>query len=163
MSGSSANNAAGVYGALGVASVGNIPGARMGAVSWHDSSGNLWLYGGYGFDEFNPAPGTLNDLWKYSIATNQWTWISGGKSTGASPAYVTKDVASTLNTPGGLLGSIGWTTSDGHLWFFGGASNLAANTSYNNLWEFNPTDSTWTFRSGAGKTGLSYNNNVFGR
>ena len=162
VSGSSAANASGIYGIQGISSARNVPGARMGAVSWHDSSGNLWLYGGYGFDELNLLPGTLNDLWKFSITTNEWTWVSGSKSTGASPAYGAKDVASTSNTPGGLLGAIGWTSKDGHLWFFGGASDLATTTTYNNLWEFNPGDSTWTFRSGAGKTGSSYSTNVSG-
>ena len=31
---------------------------------WVDSSGNLWLFGGLGFDS-NGSPGYLNDLWEF--------------------------------------------------------------------------------------------------
>ena len=50
VSGNNSVNAAGVYGTQGVASASNYPGARYGAVSWIDSSGSLWLFGGYGYD-----------------------------------------------------------------------------------------------------------------
>jgi len=33
-------------------------------VSWSDASGNLWLFGGEGFDSTG-TEGTLNDLWEY--------------------------------------------------------------------------------------------------
>jgi hypothetical protein len=48
MSGSSTAGAAGDYGTLGVASASNVPSAREEALSWTDSSGNLWLFGGKG-------------------------------------------------------------------------------------------------------------------
>jgi N-acetylneuraminic acid mutarotase len=54
----------GVYGTLGTPAAANIPGGREFAVSWTDASGNLWLFGGFGFD----STGTYawdNDLWKY--------------------------------------------------------------------------------------------------
>jgi len=53
----------GVYGTLGVAAAGNIPGGREAASGWTDSSGNLWLFGGYGYDASGNL-GYLNDLWK---------------------------------------------------------------------------------------------------
>ena len=40
----------GVYGALGVPAAGNTPGGRNGSASWTDSSGNLWLFGGWTYD-----------------------------------------------------------------------------------------------------------------
>ena len=55
MSGSNATNQNGVYGTKGVASSSNAPGARQLAVSWTDNSGNLWLFGGYGY----PASGGI--------------------------------------------------------------------------------------------------------
>lgn len=64
MSGSNAENASGVYGTLGVASTSNAPGGRYLAVSWTDSSGNLWLFGGMGYDSTGTV-GYLNDLWRY--------------------------------------------------------------------------------------------------
>ncbi len=36
--------------------------------SWIDSSGNLWLFGGYGYDSTGTV-GKLNDLWQYSPTT----------------------------------------------------------------------------------------------
>jgi hypothetical protein len=66
MSGSGINTAdtSGGYGTLGVPAAGNVPGARTGAVSWIDPSGNLWLFGGWGYDSTNTL-GDLNDLWRY--------------------------------------------------------------------------------------------------
>lgn len=57
-------NQKGVYGTLGSAAASNVPGARLWAASWMDSSGNLWLFGGYGYDSAGNL-GQLNDLWKY--------------------------------------------------------------------------------------------------
>jgi len=60
----------GVYGTLGSASPGNLPGARLGAVGWTDNSGNLWIFGGIGFATSGPQ-GYLNDLWKFDIVSNE--------------------------------------------------------------------------------------------
>jgi hypothetical protein len=54
----------GLYGSLGVPAAGNTPGSRNSAVSWSDAEGNLWLFGGEGFDK-NGILGALNDLWAY--------------------------------------------------------------------------------------------------
>ena len=55
---------AGVYSALGTPESTNVVGGRLGAVSWVDASGNLWLFGGQGYDSTG-AQGNLNDLWEY--------------------------------------------------------------------------------------------------
>jgi hypothetical protein len=52
----------GGYGTLGVPSGVNLPGGRSAASSWNDSSGNVWLFGGQGYDA-NQTFGMLNDLW----------------------------------------------------------------------------------------------------
>ena len=49
MTGASSTNAYGNYGTIVVAAAGNSPGARIGAVSWKDKTGNLWLFGGFGY------------------------------------------------------------------------------------------------------------------
>ncbi|NHI94857.1 MAG: galactose oxidase [Candidatus Lokiarchaeota archaeon] len=54
----------GTYGTKGVADAVNIPGARQNSAIWMDASGNLWLFGGNGYD--NEIYGYLNDLWKYT-------------------------------------------------------------------------------------------------
>ena len=45
--GSNTPGASGVYGTQGVAAATNVPRARDGGVTWTDSSGNLWLFGGF--------------------------------------------------------------------------------------------------------------------
>ena len=64
--GDSTTDNAGVYGTQGTAASTNKPGARQSSGSWMDASGNLWLFGGFGY----PASGngTLNDLWKLGTA-----------------------------------------------------------------------------------------------
>ncbi|MCY7422822.1 MAG: hypothetical protein LH478_13915, partial [Chitinophagaceae bacterium] len=62
---STANTTGGVYGTQGTQSALNKPGGRNSSVSWTDATGNLWLFGGYGY----ASGGTntyLNDLWKLS-------------------------------------------------------------------------------------------------
>lgn len=58
------SGAPGVYGTQGTAAAANTPGARIGAVPWVDASGNLWLFGGEGYDGTG-AQGYLNDSWRY--------------------------------------------------------------------------------------------------
>ena len=53
MSGSNSAGQTGLYGTPGVASSSNVPGARFLAVSWIDSSDQLWLFGGV---DSNGAP-----------------------------------------------------------------------------------------------------------
>jgi len=62
-------------------------------VSWTDSNGNFWLFGGYGFDSGGNY-GSLNDLWEFNPTTNEWTWM-GGSSTiaGATGIYGSIGVA----------------------------------------------------------------------
>src|SRR4029079_318480 len=60
-------NQSGVYGTKGIAATGNKPGARDFSATWKDNTGNLWLFGGLGYD--NSSVGYLNDLWKYNPST----------------------------------------------------------------------------------------------
>ena len=50
VSGSNTRNQVGVYGTKGVPDAANVPGARSDSISWTDSTGNLWLFGGDGYD-----------------------------------------------------------------------------------------------------------------
>jgi hypothetical protein len=73
VSGSNTINASGIYGTLGTTSVSNVPGARGsggggGSISWTDSSGNFWLFGGSGYDSTG-TEGYLNDLWEFNSTT----------------------------------------------------------------------------------------------
>ncbi len=130
----------GVYGSLGVAAAGNVPGARSGAATWIDSAGDLWLFGGN--EEVSTGSSYLNDLWEFNTTTHEWTWVAGsnsGSSYGAGAVYGTMATASTVTTPGAQNDSAHWTDNNHNLWLFDG-----------NLWEFNPTTKEWTWVSGWG-------------
>jgi N-acetylneuraminic acid mutarotase len=149
MGGSSTGNQAGVYGALGVPAAGNIPGGRDSAVSWTDNMGNLWLFGGDGYDA-NGNEGGLNDLWEYNPSTNQWTWMGGSITAGSdhlsgplSPpgVYGTLGTPASGNLPGSRDSAVSWTDKSGNFWLFGGAGIDAMGNfgTLNDLWEYQPT------------------------
>jgi N-acetylneuraminic acid mutarotase len=144
----------GYYGTKGIADSSNKPGARFDAVSWTDEDGNLWLFGGQGYDS-SGQPGWLNDLWKYNIATNEWTWESGSDRRGAFGVYGTKGEPGPENVPGGRLSAVAWIDPQGRLWLFGGTGNDAADNAgrLNDLWMFDPASRQWTWMSGSGVRG----------
>ena len=89
----------GVYGTQGTADAANKPGARHAGVSWMDASGNLWLFGGIGYDE-NGNASYLNDLWRYNPSTNEWTWEKGDKIKDQSGIYGIQGTAAATNQTG---------------------------------------------------------------
>ena len=142
----------GVYGTRGVASANNVPPPRDSSVSWTDSSGNLWLFGGEGFTS-GSASGMFNDLWEFVPATKEWTWVSGSNTTGSAGIYGTQGVASPANSPGARGSSSGgtalsWTDSSGNLWLFGGDSG-------DDLWEFSTSTKEWTWVRGSSTGGIA--------
>ncbi len=150
VSGGNADNASGVYGALSTAAASNVPGARQAASSWIDSSGNLWLFGGYGYDSTGGV-GYLNDLWQYSLSSGAWTWVSGGSGDNATGAYGTQGTASASNLPAARQAANSWIDSSSNLWLFGGAGyDSTGGTGYlNDLWRYSPSSGQWTWVSGS--------------
>jgi N-acetylneuraminic acid mutarotase len=132
ISGSNSYNAIGVYGTKGVASASNTPGARNSAFKWKDLNGNLWLFGGYGYGT-TATIGDLNDLWKFDVTTNQWTWVSGSSTINPAMVYGTMGVTTTSNVPNGRMGGTTWTDNAGNLWLYGGY-NAAGNRYQADLW-----------------------------
>jgi N-acetylneuraminic acid mutarotase len=150
VSGGIGGNASGVYGAPGIAAAGNVPGARYSASSWIDASGNLWLFGGIG-SAANGAVGNLNDLWRYSPSSGQWTWISGGTTVNVPGIYGAQLAAAASNVPGARQAASSWVDSSGNLWLFGGYGydSIADNGYLNDLWQYSPSTGVWTWISGA--------------
>ena len=147
VSGASTVNQVGVYGAQGTAAPSNVPGARTGAISWSDSSGNLWLFGAiFGYD-FSGNLGSLNDLWKFD-GTN-WAWVTGATTINQPGLYGTQGSASPSNVPGARGGSASWIDKNGNLWLFGGSGldSAGASGNLNDLWKFD--GSSWTWVSGS--------------
>jgi hypothetical protein len=137
MGGSNIANQRGTYGTLGIADVGNVPGARSGAVSWTDAAGNLWLFGGFGYDSVG-TEGFLNDLWKYSAG--KWAWMGGSNIANQQGNYGTQGVAAASNVPGARSEAVSWTDAVGNLWLFGGSVPAGA---INDLWEYSAGHWTW--------------------
>src|SRR6185312_8467254 len=117
MGGSDKADQRGVYGTLGKPAAANIPGGRRGAVTWMDSAGVLWLFGGFGYDSVG-TPGQLNDLWKFSAG--KWTWIGGSKLANQVGSYGTLGKPSASNIPGGRGQAVLCTDASGTVWLFGG-------------------------------------------
>ena len=153
-----------VYGTLGVPASGNTPGVRDYALSWTDTNGNLWLFGGTvstGTQESN-----LNDLWKFDPSTNEWGWMSGSSTVGSNcpvlgnsavpncgrnGTYGTLGTPAAGNTPGGRYQAANWVDSSGNFWLYGGlgfdgAGNWGA---LSDLWRFNPSTNQWTWMQGS--------------
>lgn len=173
------SGSAGTFGTLRQPSSENLPSARRSAVGWTDSSGNLWLFGGLGYDA-NGNQGVLNDLWEFIPSTNQWAWM-GGNSTRVCDPSVNGSVTSTTcagrpgvygklgvpdsaNIPGSRSNAVAWTDQDGYFWMFGGnfdARAIAGKSSggvdgyLNDLWELNPYTLNWTWMSGSASPACS--------
>ncbi len=148
VSGDITGNQPGVYGIKGIASSANRPGARGSAAGWTDTSGNLWLFGGYVYTTRGNTD--LNDLWKYVPSANQWTWISGD-SIYQPGVYGTKGIAASTNLPAARNEAVTWTDASGNLWLFGGRTYGGLNRGsavYNDLWRYTPSTGWWTWMSG---------------
>jgi len=149
MSGSNLPNQQGKYGTLGTAGPSNVPGARFGAVWGTDAAGNLWLFGGNGYDS-NGVPASLNDLWKYGGA--QWTWVSGSNVAYQPGAYGTQGMAALTNVPGARAYAASWVDTTGSFWLFGGVGldSTGSNSYLNDLWKYNAGEWTWMGGSNVG-------------
>ena len=152
-------NSPGVYGTQGIPSATNTPGGRSGSYTWIDSIGNLWLFGGGGFDSTTNT-GSLGDLWMFDVSQNQWVWIRGSStftavSTTKVYSYVgvygTLGTAQASNTPGSRSAGAQWTDQSGNIWLFGGWGTDSVGTwgVLNDIWEFNPATALWTWMGGS--------------
>jgi hypothetical protein len=126
------------------------PAARLGAATWTDSAGNLWLFGG------SDGGNYLNDLWEFNASTlsanftakaGQWTWQSG-----ANTQFVDQNGIYPPNAnpyPGARTNAVSWTDGSGNFWLFGGFGKDGPGTLgfLNDLWEY--SGGKWTFVSGS--------------
>jgi N-acetylneuraminic acid mutarotase len=126
----------GAYGTLSVPEPGNTPGSRVSPTSWTDKNGNLWLFGGVGFDVYGNGGNDgnfLNDLWEFVPATRLWAWMGGSNTTGLiASVYGQFRVPSAANFPSERWGSSTWTDKTGNLWLFGGEDDALEN----DLWKY---------------------------
>jgi Galactose oxidase, central domain/Kelch motif len=136
----------------------NTPGARYGAAGWTDKGGNLWMFGGNGWELTGKSPGApdtlnapMNDLWvcaMIGVDYCEWQLVGAYNTTYGTGIYanaqhegqsgVYTNLGSTYSVPtpvpGGRLGMATWTDNNGDLWLFGGSDGTEF---LNDLWEFN--------------------------
>ncbi|HMD76519.1 MAG TPA: kelch repeat-containing protein [Terracidiphilus sp.] len=153
----------GVYGTLGSPAAGNIPGSRIAASTWTGSGGNLWLFGGSGYDSQGNLT-ALNDLWEFSPATKEWAWMGGSSTSagcvtyqlglvicGGQPGvYGAMGTPAAGNIPGGRAAAASWIDGSGNFWLFGGQGydSAGASGNLNDLWEFDPSTNQWAWMGG---------------
>lgn len=146
VSGSDLVNQSGVYSGT------EVPGARDSAVTWIDGAGNLWLFGGNGYDSAGSV-GYLNDLWEFNPGTTTWSWVGGSNLAGQGGTYGVLGKSAHANVPGARYGGAGWLDKSGNLWLFGGFGkdgDTPTNTAeLNDLWQYNPVLSEWTWMGGS--------------
>jgi len=139
VSGSEWPGAGGVYGTQGVADPRNVPGSRYLSASWTGPDGRFWLFGGEGFYS-ESGFGTLNDLWRYDPAANEWTWVGGVDAADQPGSYVTKNTPDLSNAPGGRYYALSWLDAVGRFWLWGGGGvdSVKDENNLNDLWYFTP-------------------------
>jgi hypothetical protein len=145
MMGSREVDAVSSYGTRGQAAPGNTPGSRSGALHARDAAGNLWMFGGI------DAAGLHRDLWRFSPATLQWTWIAGTSGVNSSGSYGALGTASPANAPGARRDGVAWFDASGRFWLFGGSGHAGGSGTVaylNDLWMYDPAADNWTWWGG---------------
>ena len=127
-----------------------MPGCRTNTVGISDSSGNLIIFGGYGYGRF--GSGYLNDIWKFEINTDRWYWLKGSDACNQQNIYGTLNQDTVTNNPSGRIGMGGWKDQN-NLMIFGGygyETPYLANY-FKDLWKYNLTSLNWSWINTNGK------------
>ncbi|MCB0736651.1 MAG: gliding motility-associated C-terminal domain-containing protein [Bacteroidetes bacterium] len=134
------------YGTKGVSLKSNTPNNRYGNLYWNNSKGQLWMYGGSGFD-LQGKTGYFNDLWFWDGIN--WTWINGDSTAYKAPVYGKKGVGHLNNQPGSRYMSATCIDDEGNLWLYGGSLNYLNSDSQkitgtaSDLWKWDGQFWTW--------------------
>ncbi len=148
-------NSYGKYGIQGVPDINNYPSGRIGGALWKTSDQSVWLFGGSSVWGYN------NDLWKYNMSTNEWTWVKGPDSWDEPGSYGIKGIPDDSNNPPTRRNAATWVDDSNNLWLFGGYQETPYEFSnfFNDLWMFNTSTNLWTWMGG---TDTVDNAGVFG-
>ena len=166
MAGSQTASLVGSYGTVGVP--GGFPGARYGAASWADASGNLWLFGGDAVVSASSV-GFFNDLWKFDTASGTWTWWGPAASNDAAYQSGVSNAGSSSYPGARIFASTWFNRATGQTWLFGGfgcgnSGGCSSSTVQlqNDLWTFTPTGGWTLINGGASSPSSSYPGARFG-
>lgn len=144
LSGSNLANQPGVYVTKCVPSSTINPGSGFEVRSrWSDDCGNLWLFGTDGYSNGTTSFMFTNSLWRYSLANDTWTWVSGTGTLNQNGVYGTRGVSAPTNTPGSRQGANSWRYKN-DLYLFGGYGYAATGShgQLNDLWKYSPDKPT---------------------
>lgn len=133
--------------AKSIESINTQPEGRKGASTWVDKNGDLWMFGGRGFDNVS----NYDQMWHFSAKKNNWILMGGTDKTNQKNKVSNKKENSTGSLPGARYGSAFWSDKDGNFWMFGGSvySNEKAKDSYlADLWQFDFNKKTWILVAG---------------
>jgi N-acetylneuraminic acid mutarotase len=106
----------------------------------------------------------MSDLWSFSPASAQWTWVAGPSTANGSGVYGSVGVPSTTSHPGGRSSGTTWIDANKNLWVFGGSGydSTGTNGALNDLWEFNTATNQWTWVTGSNVANATGNYGVLG-
>ncbi|MGB3076109.1 MAG: kelch repeat-containing protein [Chitinophagales bacterium] len=138
-------NSFGEYGDIGIPNVDNYPSSRIASGFWKDTSDMIWVFGGVN------AYGSWNDMWKYDMGSNTWTWIKGPDTWNVAGHYGNKGVGSPTNNPPPRSESACWVDINNDLWLFGGywINPSIGWEYYTDLWKYNIATNMWTWMGGS--------------
>lgn len=100
-----------------------------------DACDNFYLYGG---DLGNAGTASL---WRYTVGTGEWAWVSGQLLNNVAPSYGTFQVPSASNHPGNEYGNVAWVDRFGNYWLFGGGDPDYTSA----FWRYTPESPTLSF------------------
>ena len=104
INGDSTANRNSVFDTQGILSPSSQPGGRGYCFSTADSSGNIWMMGGWG-----DSVGVVSELWKYNVTTNQWAWVKDTLRNYSAGVYGTNEFhRRTMFPEVGMAGLPGW-------------------------------------------------------
>lgn len=122
------------------------------AATW--SKGNdLYFYGGNGLGKAgnNLNTGLLSDIWKYEVATNTWSRLSGNRKIGMNASYGVKEYGFITNLPGARKDYPSWSDDHGNLWLYGGFGKGSSGSGEKflfDLWKYDLTLNNWIWMGG---------------
>ncbi len=141
MAGSNLPNIPANFGVQQVANPANTPGGRIVYGKWKDCQGNFWIFGG---NDLFGGGFTWADMWKFDLATLQWTWMAGSNVPNFQGSFNTQCVAGAQSPSARYENRTCWTDLGGRFWQYGGfGTNME-----NDLWMFDPNTNQFTWVSG---------------
>lgn len=104
------------------------PGSVYNPSEWTDpESGNLYLFGGYGYDT-SSARGYAANMWSFDVKNNKWA-LSNPSGVVGSALYA-GSYFTAPNYPSGRIGAYNWVDKQGNLWMYGGFTTVFGSQCY---------------------------------